>query len=115
MSPTAQRRLPTSKAQTAILYGSPGTDCFPVFHSALQAAAEDTSRPVPLTYALRPVLLAACMDTAHSCALLGANRGRLQLPGFGVEMAIKNMEYSALDDSKVRRSLSGDACRVSGA
>ena len=25
----------------------------------------------------------------------------LQLPGFGVELAIKNMEYSAMDDSKV--------------
>ena len=55
------------------------------------------------------------MDTAHPCALLGANRGRLQLPGFGVEMAIKNMEYSALDDSKVRKSLSGQGDRGSGA
>ena len=27
----------------------------------------------------------------------------LQVPGFGVEMALKNMEYSALDDSKVGR------------
>jgi len=26
----------------------------------------------------------------------------LQVPGFGVEMALKNMEYSALDDSKAR-------------
>ena len=24
-----------------------------------------------------------------------------QLPGFGVELAIKNMEYSAMDDTKV--------------
>ena len=101
MNTTPHCRLPRSKARTAILYGSPGTDCFPAFHSALQAAARDTSRPAPLTYALRPVLLAACMGSAHPCALVGADRGRLQLPGFGVEMAIKNMEYSALDDSKV--------------
>ena len=26
----------------------------------------------------------------------------MTLPGFGVEMAVKNMEYSALDDRKVR-------------
>ena len=29
----------------------------------------------------------------------------LQLPGFGVELAIKNMEYSAMDDSKVTNLL----------
>ena len=28
--------------------------------------------------------------------------GYVQVPGFGVEMALKNMEYSALDDSKAR-------------
>ncbi len=50
----------------------------------------------------RPVLREACTAAgaaAHGCAAFGAG-GPLQLPGFGVEMAIKNMEYSALDDSK---------------
>jgi UDP-glucose:glycoprotein glucosyltransferase len=51
----------------------------------------------------RPVAaLDACgAEAASACTFLGAG-GRLQLPGFGVEMAVKNMEYSALDDSKAR-------------
>ncbi len=35
-----------------------------------------------------------------TCLELGTSEA-LQLPGFGVELAIKNMEYSAMDDSKV--------------
>ena len=35
-----------------------------------------------------------------SCAELGFGP-HVTLPGFGVEMAVKNMEYSALDDRKV--------------
>lgn len=50
------------------------------------------------------MLRAACgveaSEAADSCTFHGTG-GSLQLPGFGVEMAIKNMEYSALDDSKV--------------
>ena len=54
-----------------------------------------------LGYAYRPVLLEGCQG-ADTCAQLGVG-GALQLPGYGVEMAIKNMEYSALDDAaKVR-------------
>lgn len=59
-----------------------------------------------MKYVYRPVLREACTAAglgfrvaAHGCAAFGAG-GPLQLPGFGVEMAIKNMEYSALDDSK---------------
>ena len=52
-----------------------------------------------LAYAYRPVLLASCNDI-DACARLG-QAPALQLPGYGVEMAIKNMEYSAMDDAKV--------------
>ena len=53
-------------------------------------------------YILRPVLIGKQMEAAEpgSCATLGTG-GRLQVPGFGVQMAIKDMEYSALDDKKV--------------
>lgn len=47
----------------------------------------------------RPVLAEGCA-AGRSCLGLGSGGG-LPLPGFGVELAIKNMEYSALDDSKV--------------
>ena len=61
-----------------------------------------------LQYIYRPVLLGGCAaatgggndDSAEQCFDLGAG-DNLQLPGFGVEMVIKNMEYSALDDKKV--------------
>lgn len=50
-------------------------------------------------YVYRPVLAEGCL-AGESCVGLGSGGG-LPLPGFGVELAIKNMEYSALDDSKV--------------
>lgn len=40
-----------------------------------------------------------CTDK-QGCSRLGTEEP-LQLAGYGVEMAIKNMEYSALDDSQV--------------
>jgi len=50
----------------------------------------------------RPVLLEGCGsqgdgEAGEQCFDLGTG-DNLQLPGFGVEMAVKNMEYSALDD-----------------
>lgn len=56
-----------------------------------------------LAYAYRPVLLPGC-KAVDECAKWGVG-GNLQLPGYGVEMAIKNMEYSALDDAKVGTAL----------
>jgi UDP-glucose:glycoprotein glucosyltransferase len=51
-------------------------------------------------YAYRPVLLPGCGGKGDACVDLGTGE-LLQLPGFGVELALKNMEYSALDDSNV--------------
>ena len=54
-------------------------------------------------YAVRPMLMPGCME-GGACSLLGTE-GPLHLAGYGVELAIKNMEYSALDDSQVLLSL----------
>lgn len=61
-----------------------------------------------LRYVYRPVLLASCGTAslgggaeAGACDGLGAE-GPLVLPGFGVEAVLKNMEYSAMDDKKVK-------------
>ena len=61
-----------------------------------------------LRYVYRPVLLASCGTASHgggteagACDGLGAE-GPLVLPGFGVEAVLKNMEYSAMDDKKVK-------------
>ena len=51
-------------------------------------------------YIYRPALLGSCRSVEGTCLELGTSEA-LQLPGFGVELAIKNMEYSAMDDSKV--------------
>ena len=53
-----------------------------------------------LAYIYRPALLSGCRSAEGTCLELGRSEA-LQLPGFGVELAIKNMEYSAMDDSKV--------------
>jgi hypothetical protein len=66
-----------------------------------------------LRYVYRPVLQEVCRsgaDAATACSFHGAGPP-LQLPGFGVEMAIKNMEYSALDDSKVTEHAAGHGQR----
>ena len=95
--------VPPADADTvAVLYGAVGTRCFAEMHAKLVAAvATPSARSV--AYVHRPYLAPSCCGAGKgndACVLLGAG-GPLQLPGFGVEMAIKNMEYSALDDSKV--------------
>ena len=57
----------------------------------------------------RPVLLPTCGSFPGSACSLAGSGGRLQLPGYGVELAVKNMEYSAMDDAQVRRD---SGCRV---
>ena len=52
-----------------------------------------------MVYALRPVVMKGCKEM-QGCSQLGTQKP-VQLAGYGVEMAIKNMEYSALDDSQV--------------
>ena len=59
-----------------------------------------------LRYIYRPVLLEGCFresEQCDSCINLGTG-SNLSIPGFGVEMAVKNMEYSALDEKKVLQS-----------
>lgn len=67
-----------------------------------------------IKYVFRPLAArnACASQLLEPCALLGTG-GKLQLPGFGVEMAVKNMEYSALDDSKVSAQLlAADNCQT---
>ncbi|DBA75355.1 TPA: hypothetical protein ACH3X1_010624 [Trebouxia sp. C0004] len=90
-----------NNATAAVLYGTPGTACFQHLHKLLKDAVtrQYTQGGVPLTYAVRPMLLEGCPQLGP-CSLLGTGEVP-HLAGYGVEMAIKNMEYSALDDSQV--------------
>lgn len=71
--------------------------------AAAAAAAAGTAAPPRLAYAWRPLLDAAACGSAgsgvHACVALGSE-GPLVLPGYGVEMALKNMEYKAEDEGK---------------
>ncbi|CAN0880692.1 UDP-glucose:glycoprotein glucosyltransferase [Linum grandiflorum] len=84
----------------AVLYGAIGTDCFAELHATLVAAAKEGK----VKYIVRPVLPTGCESKVHHCAAVGA-RESLSLAGYGVELALKNMEYKAMDDSTVKKGV----------
>ncbi|GAV61148.1 Glyco_transf_8 domain-containing protein/UDP-g_GGTase domain-containing protein [Cephalotus follicularis] len=83
-----------------ILYGALGTDCFREFHVTLVEAAKEGK----VKYVVRPVLPSACAVKTGLCGAVGA-RDSINLGGYGVELALKNMEYKAMDDSTVRKGV----------
>lgn len=84
---------------TAFAYAAPGTACFNSMHRVLVDASESGL----VNYVLRPVLFETACARRDSCAAFGASDdANLRLAGFGVELAVKNMEYKAIDDSKVK-------------
>ncbi|CAI7832218.1 unnamed protein product [Closterium sp. NIES-53] len=88
----------------AFLYASPGSACFAALLPLLSAAADQGA----IRLVLRPVLPAGCEQHVGRCAAVGAG-GRVSLGGYGVELALKNMEYKALDDSQLTKDSAGQA------
>ncbi|KAJ9158912.1 hypothetical protein P3X46_024455 [Hevea brasiliensis] len=84
----------------AILYGALGTDCFRQFHVTLVEAA----RQGRIKYVVRPVLPSGCEEKVGNCGTVGA-KDSLNLGGYGVELALKNMEYKAMDDSAIKKGV----------
>ncbi|XP_058110357.1 UDP-glucose:glycoprotein glucosyltransferase isoform X2 [Magnolia sinica] len=82
-----------------ILYGALGTDCFREFHAALVEASKGRVK-----YVVRPVLPSGCEATTDRCGAVGT-LDELNLGGYGVELALKNMEYKAMDDSTVKKGV----------
>ncbi|CAM6098919.1 unnamed protein product [Calypogeia fissa] len=91
----------------AILYGSLGTPCFRSFHALLREGAKQGH----VKYVFRPVLPSGCVSLAEGCSEVGA-RGPVNLGGYGVELALKNMEYKAIDDSEVKKGDGSEDGRV---
>ncbi|KAF9685018.1 hypothetical protein SADUNF_Sadunf03G0010600 [Salix dunnii] len=89
-----------SGSPVTILYGALGTECFKVFHSALVEAAKQGK----VKYVVRPVLPSGCESKVGQCVAVGAS-GALNLGGYGVELALKNMEYKAMDDSAIKKGV----------
>ncbi|CAK7357042.1 unnamed protein product [Dovyalis caffra] len=83
-----------------ILYGALGTDCFKEFHSTLVKAAKEGR----VKYVVRPVLPSGCESKVGQCVAVGASDS-LNLGGYGVELALKNMEYKAMDDSAIKKGV----------
>ncbi|RAL49511.1 hypothetical protein DM860_012944 [Cuscuta australis] len=85
---------------TTILYGALGTECFKKFHHILVNAAREGK----VCYVVRPVLPSGCESKSGSCGFIGT-RDSVNLGGYGVELALKNMEYKAMDDSTVKKGV----------
>ncbi|GMJ03532.1 UDP-GLUCOSE:GLYCOPROTEIN GLUCOSYLTRANSFERASE, PRIORITY IN SWEET LIFE 2 [Hibiscus trionum] len=84
----------------AILYGALGTECFREFHLTLVEAAKEGK----VKYVVRPVLPSGCEGEVGPCGAIGA-MDSLNLGGYGVELALKNMEYKAMDDSTIKKGV----------
>nr|XP_010920353.1 UDP-glucose:glycoprotein glucosyltransferase [Elaeis guineensis] len=84
----------------AILYGALGTECFKEFHVTLVEA----SKKGKLKYVVRPVLPSGCQAASSYCSAVGSS-DLVNLGGYGVELALKNMEYKAMDDSAVKKGV----------
>ncbi|XP_061337152.1 UDP-glucose:glycoprotein glucosyltransferase isoform X1 [Gastrolobium bilobum] len=90
----------SSGSPVAILYGALGTVCFKEFHTALVGAAKQGK----VKYVVRPVLPAGCEANFGHCGSVGASES-VNLGGYGVELALKNMEYKAMDDSTIKKGV----------
>jgi UDP-glucose:glycoprotein glucosyltransferase len=53
-------------------------------------------------YVVRHVLPSGCESKVGRCVAVGASDS-LNLGGYGVELALKNMEYKAMDDSAIKK------------
>ncbi|XP_059648174.1 UDP-glucose:glycoprotein glucosyltransferase isoform X1 [Cornus florida] len=84
----------------AVLYGALGTECFREFHVTLVEAAKEGK----VKYVVRPVLPSGCESKSGHCGAVGT-RDPLNLGGYGVELALKNMEYKAMDDSAIKKGV----------
>nr|DAD24321.1 TPA_asm: hypothetical protein HUJ06_025785 [Nelumbo nucifera] len=84
----------------AVLYGALGTDCFKEFHVALVEA----SIKGKVKYVVRPVLPSGCEAASGQCGAIGTGDSP-NLGGYGVELALKNMEYKAMDDSTIKKGV----------
>lgn len=90
----------TAGSPIAVLYGALGTDCFKKFHLALV----DASKQGKVTYVVRPVMVSGCVSNSDPCLAVGT-KDPVNLGGYGVELALKNMEYKAMDDSAIKKAV----------
>ncbi|RRT83944.1 hypothetical protein B296_00004302 [Ensete ventricosum] len=54
-----------------------------------------------IKYVVRPVLPPGCQAVSSYCSAVGSSDA-VNLGGYGVELALKNMEYKAMDDTMIK-------------
>lgn len=84
---------------TVVLYSSLDSDCSKEMHENIVKTLEELKGLYSITYAWRPINKAGCGSTCTNLGLQSSGGGAMRIPGYGVELAIKNMEYNARDDS----------------
>eukprot|EP00892_Ulva_mutabilis_P002282 jgi/Ulvmu1/12054/UM083_0067.1 len=94
-----------------VLYAAPMTASFAAME---QAITEATQAGAVLSYALRPVLLDGCADLGTKCLVLGKDLSPV-LAGFGVELFIKDTEYSQVNEVADNGGTSQQTQKLSGA
>ncbi|CAG9467450.1 unnamed protein product [Pedinophyceae sp. YPF-701] len=101
--PTDHVFLRGSDTSTLVaVYGLVGSACLGRLLDVLREAVQ--SQRADLTVVLRHVDLGdSCAGDVqrggHPCQLAGASREGMMVPGFGVELRLKSMEYNAMDES----------------
>lgn len=90
----------SATSAVAVLYGALGTECFREFHNVLAEA----SKAGKVKYVVRPVLPSGCQAVTSYCSAIGTSDA-VNLGGYGVELALKNMEYKAMDDSAIKKGV----------
>ena len=85
----------SESAPTVVLYGAPGTNSFHSARSAIQQALNASGQD--FQYIIRPVATGECLsgqDGGIRTWLAAGTADPLQLAGYGVELFIKDTEYS---------------------
>jgi len=93
---------------TVILYSSLDSECAKEMHENIVNTLQELEGTYLITYAWRPVTKAGCGSTCTNLGLRSSGGGTMRIPGYGVELAIKNMEYNARDDSSSSENTTED-------
>ncbi|VAH04245.1 unnamed protein product [Triticum turgidum subsp. durum] len=93
-----------SKQLIVLITGSSSSTCFLCHHITLYVFFCFSNFAGKVRYALRPVLPSGCQATSSFCGSIGA-ADAVTLSGYGVELALKNMEYKAMDDTAIKKGV----------
>lgn len=97
---SAAQRSGSGQVHRAVLYGPPGVPCFAAMHAAAKQALLQSQQHI-VDYVVRPVLLPGCQASQDAAAAATADLAPSSSPSlsaYGVQLVMKNLEYSQSDD-----------------